>query len=242
MVLSALLAPVLMLTQTRAIFQIVTGRDSGWNIQSRDAASVPWPVLLRVHRSHVLVGVVLALAAGAISASLLAWMAPAIAGLLLSVPLAALLANRRAGDFFARHGILVTPEDLAEPDIVRAAAAASAGAGTETAPACPGSVLADPGALADHISALDAATARRPGEPDPTFARALLRLSDGTDVGELDDREVHALLSEPDFLRRVARGDVPGWKALPSAATAGLHPPADRPSSEKPHPAGAPPD
>lgn len=226
-VLSALLAPVLMLTQTRAIFQIVTGRDSGWNIQSRDAASVPWRVLLRVHRSHVLVGLVLALAAGAISASLLAWMTPAIAGLVLSVPLAALLASRRAGDFLARHGILVTPEDTAEPAIARAAAAASVEAEAETT-ARPSSVLADPRALADHISALDTATARRPGEPDATFANALLRLSDGTGLAELDDREVHALLSEPEFLRRVARGDVPGWSAFRAHRTAEMRAAAER--------------
>ena len=49
--ISALTAPILMLTQTRAVFEILLGRDSGWNAQARelrpdglvDALAVPPP-------------------------------------------------------------------------------------------------------------------------------------------------------------------------------------------------------
>ena len=39
--LSALIAPILMLTATRSVLHILTGRDSGWNAQARDSSRIP---------------------------------------------------------------------------------------------------------------------------------------------------------------------------------------------------------
>ena len=54
--------------------------------QARDADRVPWSLLWRFHRRHVLAGLLLAAAAGAISWRLLAWMSPALVGLVLRRP------------------------------------------------------------------------------------------------------------------------------------------------------------
>ena len=62
--LSALVAPIMMLVQTSAVAQILTGRDSGWNPQARDADRVPWALLWRFHARHMYAGILLAVAAG----------------------------------------------------------------------------------------------------------------------------------------------------------------------------------
>src|SRR5690606_31174507 len=95
--LSALVAPIMMMAQSSAIAQILTGRDSGWPAQARDADRVPLPLLWRFHRRHVLAGIILAVAAGAISWRLLAWMSPALLGLVLAVPLSSFMGSARAG-------------------------------------------------------------------------------------------------------------------------------------------------
>ena len=57
---SILLSPILMVTQTAAVFQVLFGLDSGWRTQSRDGAGIPFMEALRYHRWHMLIGVVMA--------------------------------------------------------------------------------------------------------------------------------------------------------------------------------------
>ena len=126
MLLSSLTAPILMLTQTRAVFEILLGRDSGWNAQARDADRLAWSTLWRFHRRHFLVGLALTLAAGAISWSLLAWMSPALLSMLIAAPLGAFLGSNAVGDWMRRRRILSTPEERRTPEIVRLATKAIA--------------------------------------------------------------------------------------------------------------------
>ena len=55
--MSALLAPVMMLIQTGHVVHIVFGSDTGWNPQRRDDGSIPFMAIVRRHRSHVVFGV-----------------------------------------------------------------------------------------------------------------------------------------------------------------------------------------
>ena len=41
--ISAALAPIMMLIQSGAVLQILSGRDTGWNPQRRDDGSIPFP-------------------------------------------------------------------------------------------------------------------------------------------------------------------------------------------------------
>ena len=203
--LSALSAPILMLTQTRAVFEILVGRDSGWNAQARDAGGLPWSTLWRFHRHQMMVGVALGVAAGAISLSLLAWMSPAILSMVIALPLGAFLGANRAGDGMRRLGLLSTPEERETPEI--AASADAIEAELRLRPAPPAglvAVLADPAAFARHMAWLDMRTERRPDEPDATLAAAWLRITDGTDLAVLDDRQSFAVLASSSILRRVA--------------------------------------
>jgi membrane glycosyltransferase len=61
-ILSGLIAPILMLVQSGSVFQILLGRDTGWNPQRRDDGSIPLRDIVRRHRWHTFMGVDLHLA------------------------------------------------------------------------------------------------------------------------------------------------------------------------------------
>ena len=121
-VFSMLIAPILMATQTVAVFQIFFGLDSGWKAQRRDESGIPLREALGFHWRHMMLGFVMALICYWAYPELLAWMAPVLAGLILSGPLSWMLA-RPAGP--VSSAMLSTPEDRSPPPIlVRAKARA----------------------------------------------------------------------------------------------------------------------
>jgi membrane glycosyltransferase len=87
-ILSTLIAPVLMLTQTSAVTSILMGRDAGWLPQQRISAGAPLSRFVRRHRWHMGWGLAAAAVCWAISAAVFAWMSPIIIGLLLAAPIA----------------------------------------------------------------------------------------------------------------------------------------------------------
>jgi len=115
--LSALLAPVMMLIQSGSVFEILLGRDSGWKPQRRDDGSIPWEDIVRRHRSHMVLGAVAGLAAYVMSPYLFAWMSPTIAGLLLAIPLSWASGQLAIGLWLRRRGLLLTPEEGSPPSI-----------------------------------------------------------------------------------------------------------------------------
>jgi len=116
--LSAAIAPIMMCIHCGAVASILLGRDSGWNPQRRQDGSLPWLQLIYRHRWHTLAGLMLALIAWSNSLALLAWLSPAIFGLVLSVPLSALTGSLGIGAWFRRIGILRTPEESQRPKVV----------------------------------------------------------------------------------------------------------------------------
>jgi membrane glycosyltransferase len=124
-VLSALLAPIMMLIQTGHVVHIVFGFDTGWDPQRRDDGSVPFAAIVRRHRSHVALGVLSLVAGLLISPSLVAWMSPTIAGLILAIPISWLTSQRWLGLVFRRAGLLATPEETTTPPVAKRARALS---------------------------------------------------------------------------------------------------------------------
>ncbi|MGE0626397.1 MAG: glucans biosynthesis glucosyltransferase MdoH [Hyphomicrobiaceae bacterium] len=117
-ILSALLAPIMMVVQTGAIMRIVMGRDSGWDPQRRDDGSIPFSQILRRHFSHMLLGFVTLVAGLLISPSLVAWMSPTIAGLLLAAFLSWGSGQLSLGLALRKAKILLTPEETQPPAVV----------------------------------------------------------------------------------------------------------------------------
>ena len=144
-IFSAMLAPVFMWTQTRSVFGILTGRDSGWKSQTRGERGMRMSAAAKRYRTHVVLAVVLFFACLAATPhdlsganmSTIAFMAPVLIGLALAAPLGAFTARADIGDALRRMGILCTPEENNPPRVLVMAApdlyADMIGAGREEA-------------------------------------------------------------------------------------------------------------
>lgn len=121
-VLSALVAPVLMLMQSAAVFDVLIGRDSGWNAQQRDAGRLSRGEAWRSHRGHVAIGLAGAVIAWLLDPAIFWWTSPVSLGLFLSAPLSLLLARTDLGHLSRMLGLLVTPEERQPPEVVARAA------------------------------------------------------------------------------------------------------------------------
>ncbi len=108
--ISAALAPILMIANTKAVLQILRGRDAGWHSQQRDADGLRRRDAMRAMGWQTFAG--LAFTAPLIfRPDLSVCFAPIILPLLFAAPIAAFTSRRRVGDAFARDGYLLTPDD-----------------------------------------------------------------------------------------------------------------------------------
>ncbi|MEN3930889.1 glucans biosynthesis glucosyltransferase MdoH [Microvirga sp. W0021] len=117
LILSALIAPILMLIQSGSVFQILLGRDTGWNPQRRDDGSIPLKDIIRRHRWHTLLGIITGISAFLIATSLFLWMSPTILGLVLAIPISWSSGQLGIGLWLKKHGLLATPEEGSPPAI-----------------------------------------------------------------------------------------------------------------------------
>ena len=116
--LSALIAPVLMLNQLWALISILAGRDAGWRAQAREEGRVCLEEIANRHLGDTAVGVGLGLATWSAAPNIFLWMLPVIAGLVGCIPLAGLTATRALGEVARRAGLLLIPEEIAPPPVV----------------------------------------------------------------------------------------------------------------------------
>jgi membrane glycosyltransferase len=107
--LSALLSPVTMLTQSGQVITVLTGRDAGWAAQRRESGNLDHAAGLALAWPHVLVGLVLAGLALAVAPLLAAWMAPVLIGLVCAPLLVSWTASARASEWIAARGLLTLP-------------------------------------------------------------------------------------------------------------------------------------
>jgi membrane glycosyltransferase len=208
---SAALASIMMVIQSGAVLQILSGRDTGWNPQRRDDGSIPFAAIVRRHRSHTALGVVTLLAAGVLSPSLVVWMSPTIAGLVLSIPLSWASGQMSIGVGLRRLGLLTTPEESGVPAILARANALSAqlattGAEDEDALKA---IIADPALRKAHESFLPEAGRRRRGEIDVDEAVATAKLNDAQSLEDacvwLKRKERLAVLGDRALIALLAR-------------------------------------
>jgi membrane glycosyltransferase len=117
-VLSALYAPILMLIQCRHVFEVFMGRDSGWKPQRRDSVGTTWSDAWHYHKRHMLLSCVTAVIVWFLSPPLLAWLSPALLGLLLAVPLSRASGSESLGRVLSKLALLRTPEERHTPALV----------------------------------------------------------------------------------------------------------------------------
>ena len=116
-ILSALYAPILMLIQSRHVFEVFMGRDSGWKPQRR-GGTTSWSDAWHFHKRHMFLSCVTAVIVWFLSPPLLAWLSPALLGLFLAVPLSRASGSERLGRILSRLALLRTPEEAEIPALV----------------------------------------------------------------------------------------------------------------------------
>ncbi len=119
-ILSALYAPILMLVQSRHVFEVFMGRDSGWKPQRRDSGGgTTWSDAWHFHKRHMFLSCITAVIVWFLSPPLLAWLSPALLGLFLAVPLSRASGSQILGRMLSRVALLRTPEEVEAPPLVR---------------------------------------------------------------------------------------------------------------------------
>ena len=199
--MSALLAPVMMLIQTGHVAHIVFGSDTGWNPQRRDDGSIPFMAIVRRHRSHVVFGLLTLISGLLISPSLVAWMSPTIAGLVLAIFLSWATGLLSVGLALRRLGLLTTPEERVKPSVVARAAvilADNGGAADETEDGL--TRLYDDQHLQVAHATFQPLLERKRGDISPDWAMAEAKLNDAETVEDalmwLKPKERMALLND----------------------------------------------
>jgi membrane glycosyltransferase len=210
-ILSALLAPITMLIQSGSVIQILSGRDTGWNPQRRDDGSIPFRSIVRRHRAHTALGVLTLFAGVLISPSLVAWMSPTIAGLILAIPLSWASGQLWIGVLLRRLGLLTTPEETSPPDIVVRANALSIelSQSGHDGDDCLRTIHDDAIFRSQHEVFLPTAARRRRGEVDVEEAVATAKLNDAKSLEEalawLKPKERMAVLNDRALIALLAR-------------------------------------
>ncbi|MFH1518157.1 MAG: glucans biosynthesis glucosyltransferase MdoH [Pseudomonadota bacterium] len=114
-VISVLIAPVMLVEQTTAVYRVFSGRDGGWNPQARDSNEYTLHDTFRHHAPAIVLGTVLNVSAFAISPIFAAWLAPATIGMLLAATLSYWTGRTKSGDFARRMNLLESPEEIEPP-------------------------------------------------------------------------------------------------------------------------------
>jgi len=210
-IMSALLAPIMMVIQSGAVAQILLGRDTGWNPQRRDDGSIAFRDIVRRHWQHMALGVVAGLTAFLIATSLALWMSPTIVGLLLAIPISWMSGKKSIGLFLKRIGLLLTPEEVAPPPVVTRANTLQEGfaaRGFDEDDAFDVMRRA-PEIRQAHIAMLPPRPARKRGQVDPEHVLAEAKLADAETVADarswLSQRERIAVLNDPLLLAKLDR-------------------------------------
>jgi len=202
--ISGLLAPVTMFTQSVAVVGILAGRDGGWQPQRRDDDRIDTASVIRFFLPHTVMGWLLGAAALSISLPLFLWMTPVVLGLALAIPLVLWTGAASA----STRSLFRTPEEQAPPTVLKRAQQLRQSAGRATRPPVEAVDLlaATPGLLPFHRAQLPHGE-RGPGDyaPERLIARAKIE----------DAQSLHAALRLLSPREKVAAlGDFHALEAL----------------------------
>jgi membrane glycosyltransferase len=117
--ISVLLAPVLMLFQSKFVAAILLRTTVGWPAQQRGDHQTGFAEALGAHGVHTLI----AFGAGWLTytyvPSFFWWFTPVLAGLALSIPVSMITSRTSLGLLARRLGLFLTPEEADEPRVLK---------------------------------------------------------------------------------------------------------------------------
>ena len=206
-VLSALYAPIMMVVQTQHVIEILTGRDSGWNAQRRRTDATAWSEAAGIHWTHGVIGVLTGVIAYLISPTLLLWLTPTLAGLLLAIPLSKMSGSVRVGRLMHALGMLRTPEEKHAPWVIQRRDELMAQAKEPSRDALR-YLAADRQARYAHITGNLPRPSETRGHPDPHRLTAEQKVHDASTLTEaltwLGPAEKVHVAGDPRLLERLA--------------------------------------
>jgi len=197
--LSILLAPILLYFYTRFVVLTALGLRVGWKTQNRTESAIPFADALKTYAGPTFVGLAATTFAAWWVPSLLAYLSPILAGLVLAIPLAMLTSSERVGNWFRRTGLLLIPEEVSTPEVLQNLDPPSPeGAAPSGVRHFQGlaRLATDPRTNAIHIAMLRRSKSR--GRLKESYLASLRQrlLQDGPDA--LPRRETMALLWDPE--------------------------------------------
>lgn len=224
--ISGLLAPVTMFTQSVAVVGILAGRDGGWQPQRRDDDRIDTASVVRFFLPHTACGWLLGAAALSISLPLFLWMTPVVLGLALAIPLVLWTGAARP----ATQALFRIPEEHEPPAVVARARQLREAPTSATTREAVDRLASAPALLAFHRAQL-ADGERRPGDYAPERLIARAKIEDASDLDTvrrlLTAREKAAALGDFRSLEALlALVAAEAGKALPPDAGAGGRPAA----------------
>ncbi len=206
-ILTGLIAPVMMLSQSGAVCGVLLGRDSGWQPQRRDDGSVPIGELARRYKHHTVLGLLLGSGAWTVSPYLALWMTPVVVGLVLAIPVAAVTGQRRIGLALRKIGLLCTPEETTPPSVLVRATELGCQLEQDKDSDVLARLLDDPNLLAAHVAMLPPPRRPRIDPIDATLLVARTKLNEARSLkevwGELTRLERLVVLTDQPALERL---------------------------------------
>jgi membrane glycosyltransferase len=208
MLVSALYAPILMVSQFGVVVSILRGKDSGWTPQTRSGEALSWKSALRAHFGHTLFGVAIAGIALRMSHELFYWLSPITAGLMLSIPLSRLSGGTLSAKLFNILGVLRAPEEKHPDPILVVLRRELAAAPPQKAMSALRRLIDNPRLCAWHIAQLPETADRAPSFHAPSVtAEWKVHHADSLAKMEtwLEPAETMALLSRPDCIEHIMK-------------------------------------
>jgi membrane glycosyltransferase len=197
----------MMLLQTRAVAEVLLGRDSGWSAQRRDDGRLPWPALVKAYAWPTVLGAALGIGAYVISLPLFVWMTPVLVGLVFAIPIVALTSEPRIGADAGSMRLLRTPEEHAPPEVLGRAMQHAAMLRPVPSEATILAMLRDRHLVEAHLAMLPEAGSRRKGEIDLPLLTALAKIDDADTAAEALDMltraECFTALGSREAMRRL---------------------------------------
>ena len=117
-VFSALSAPIMMMFQSKFVFDIFAGIDAGWNTQNRDETGTSFREAWARHRWHTILGAATTVIVWKYAHSLFWWMLPITVGLMLSIPISMISSREKTGIAARKHKYFIIPEEIRVPEIL----------------------------------------------------------------------------------------------------------------------------
>jgi len=218
-VLSALYAPIMMMMQVRQVSEILWGQDSGWATQTRKRSRTPWVTLFRRHWLQTVAGVVVSAVLVYVSLPLFVWMLPALAGLVLALPLSAASGSVSLARVLKFLGFLTVPEEIEIPRVIALRDEIEA----RLEPIVDGAtilrLIEDDLARQRHFCGVLPRPASTRGHPDVMLMMARAKLGDARNVAEalgwLTPPERLAVLGDRELFQGLVRLADPDVSATP---------------------------